>query len=97
MAGRRLSHNQARRVRALHQRHEDESRHDGSGPLFIHGTADDNVYFVHALRMSDALTRAGKAHEFVVLPGFTHMVTEPAMVEAMYGRMMGFFWEELGE
>lgn len=33
MAGRRLSHNQARRVRALHQRHEDESRHDGSGPL----------------------------------------------------------------
>lgn len=64
--------------------------------MIIHGTADDNVYFVHALKMSDALTRAGKDHEFVVLPGFTHMVTEPAMVEAMYGRMMGFFGEGLG-
>lgn len=65
--------------------------------MIIHGTADDNVYFVHALKMSDALTRAGKDHEFVVLGGFTHMVTEPAMVEAMYGRMMGFFGRELGE
>ncbi len=63
--------------------------------MIIHGTADDNVYFVHSLKMSDALTRAGKAHEFVVLGGFTHMVTEPAMVEAMYGRMMGFFGREL--
>lgn len=33
MAGRRLSQNQARRVRALHRRHEDESRREDAGTL----------------------------------------------------------------
>ncbi len=29
-------------------------------PLFVvHGTADDNVYFLHSLRLTDALFRAG--------------------------------------
>ncbi|MEZ6211747.1 MAG: DPP IV N-terminal domain-containing protein [Phycisphaerales bacterium] len=64
--------------------------------MIIHGTADDNVYFVHALADERCADAGGEAHEFVVLPGFTHMVTEPAMVEAMYGRMMGFFLGGVG-
>lgn len=65
--------------------------------LIIHGTADDNVYFVHALKMSDALLRAGKEHDFLTLSGHTHMVTEPAIVERMYRRMIDYFDQHLGE
>ena len=42
--------------------------------LVIHGTADDNVFLTHTLRLSDALFRAGRAHVFLPLSGFTHMV-----------------------
>ena len=41
---------------------------DLSRPLMIiHGTADDNVYFMHSLKMSNELFRSGKEHEFLVL------------------------------
>lgn len=63
--------------------------------LIIHGTADDNVYLTHALKMSDALTRAGGAHEFMPLPGHTHMVVEPVIVKRMHERMLDFFREHL--
>ncbi len=63
--------------------------------MIIHGTADDNVYFAHALQMSDALFRAGKAHEFIPLAGFTHMVSEPAVTRRMYERMVRFFHEHV--
>jgi dipeptidyl-peptidase-4 len=63
--------------------------------LIIHGTADDNVYLTHALKMADALFRAGKDFEFLPLSGFTHMVTEPAAVEQMWSRVARFFREHL--
>jgi dipeptidyl-peptidase 4 len=63
--------------------------------LIIHGTADDNVYLTHALKMADALFRAGKDFEFIPLSGFTHMVTEPAVVERMWSRVATFFREHL--
>ena len=59
--------------------------------LIMHGTTDDNVYFKHALRMSDALFRAGKHHEFLPLTGFTHMVADPVVGRALQGRIIGFF------
>jgi len=65
--------------------------------LIIHGTADDNVYFLHGLKMSDALLRAGRDHVFLPLPGATHMVREPEQVERMYGRILGFLGDHLGE
>lgn len=64
--------------------------------LLAHGTADDNVYFSQALKISDALFRAGKHHEFLPLSGFTHMVNEPEASQRLYERMIGFFREHLG-
>ncbi len=64
--------------------------------LIMHGTADDNVYFMHALKMSEALFRAGKAHEFLPLTGFTHMVPDPEVTLRLQGRMVGFLKRSLG-
>ena len=65
--------------------------------LIIHGTADDNVYFMHALKMSDALFRAGKEHDFLALAGFTHMVPDPLVTRRLYSRVAGYFVEHLIE
>ncbi len=59
--------------------------------LIIHGTADDNVYFAHSLKMSDALFRAGRAHEFLALSDFTHMVADPLVTSRLYQRVVGYF------
>lgn len=44
--------------------------------LLIHGIQDDNVYFLHSLKLMEALFKAGKSHlvNFVPLNGATHMV-----------------------
>ncbi len=63
--------------------------------LLIHGTADDNVYFTHSLRLSDALTRAGRPHSFLPLSGFTHMVREPQMMEQVNRRTVSFLLRHL--
>ena len=59
--------------------------------LLIHGTADDNVYFFHTLKLSDALFRAGKRHEVLPLSNFTHMVPEPLATQRLYERVATFF------
>ncbi|MFB6890626.1 prolyl oligopeptidase family serine peptidase [Kitasatospora sp. NPDC056327] len=41
--------------------------------LLIHGLADDNVHPSHTLLLSQALTRAGRPHSLLALPGVTHM------------------------
>ena len=63
--------------------------------LLIHGTADDNVYLVHALKMIDAFLRAGRDHELLLLPGHTHIVRDPEIVSEVYRRLMAFFVAEL--
>ncbi len=69
---------------------------DLSVPLMIiHGTADDNVYFMHSLKMTEALFRAGKRFEFLPLAGFTHMVPDPVVSERLQGRIAEFFVREL--
>jgi len=61
-------------------------------PILIHhGTADDNVYFTHALKLSDALTRAGQEHEFVPLIGQTHRVHDDDLSIEQKRRMIEFF------
>ncbi|QSQ22158.1 DPP IV N-terminal domain-containing protein [Pyxidicoccus parkwayensis] len=64
--------------------------------LIVHGTADDNVYFFHALKLSDALFRAGKPHELLPLSGFTHMVGDPAVNQRLQERLMRHFKDSLG-
>lgn len=67
--------------------------------LLIHGTADDNVYFTHSLRFMDAALRAGVSRwvRFMPLPGQTHVVTDPGVVEAMYSGLVRFFVETLSD
>lgn len=65
--------------------------------LIIHGTADDNVYFVHALKMANALFAAGKDFDFLPLSNQTHMVTKPEFVVPMWTRVVDYFEKHLGE
>ncbi|MFL5321008.1 MAG: DPP IV N-terminal domain-containing protein [Myxococcaceae bacterium] len=63
--------------------------------LLIHGTADDNVYFFHSLKLSDALFKAGKPHEMLPLSGFTHMVPDPLVTERLWTRIAQHFKDNL--
>ena len=65
--------------------------------LLVHGTADDNVYFRHTLRLTDALFRAGKDFEVLPLPGLTHMVPDPVVTERLWTRVAGHFQKHLGK
>jgi dipeptidyl-peptidase 4 len=64
--------------------------------LIVHGTADDNVYFVNSLKLTDALNRAGRRYEFLPLPGQTHVVSAPEQVRQYYSRALEFLQRELG-
>ena len=65
--------------------------------LLVHGTADDNVYYRHTLRLSDALFRAGRPFEALALPGVTHMASaDPVVMERLWARTAGFFRSHLG-
>ncbi len=64
--------------------------------LIVHGTADDNVYFVNSLKLCATLNRAGKKYEFLPLPGQTHVVTAPEQVRQYYARALEFLKRELG-
>jgi dipeptidyl-peptidase-4 len=65
--------------------------------LLIHGTADDNVYFRHTLKLANALFRAGKDFELLPLPGLTHMVPDPVVTERLWSRIVKHFHEHLGQ
>ena len=64
--------------------------------LLLHGTADDNVYFRHSLRLADALFRNGKDFEILPLSGLTHMVPDPVVMENLHGRIARFLQKHLG-
>jgi dipeptidyl-peptidase-4 len=64
--------------------------------LIIHGTADDNVYLTHALKLSNALFAAGKPHDFLPLAGQTHMVSDPKVSAPMYARIVAHLRSHLG-
>src|SRR5262245_29714978 len=65
--------------------------------LLIHGTADDNVYYRHTLRLTDALIRAGREFEVMPLPAVTHMVTaDPTVYERYMTRAAAFFQKHVG-
>ena len=63
--------------------------------LLVHGTTDDNVYFTHTLKLSQALFRAGRPFEMLPLAGFTHMVPDPAVKRALVHRVLSFLRSNL--
>lgn len=65
--------------------------------LLVHGTADDNVYFQHSVKLTDALFRAGQEFEFLPLRGLTHMTPDPLVTQRLYGRMIEYFQRHLAK
>jgi dipeptidyl-peptidase-4 len=66
--------------------------------LLVHGTADDNVYYRHTLKLANALFREGKDFETLPLPGATHMYTsDPVVMERLWAKTATFFKTHLGE
>jgi dipeptidyl-peptidase-4 len=65
--------------------------------LLVHGTADDNVYFLHSLKLADALLRAGRRYELLPVPGQTHQLlsADPVLVERVLERIVRYFREWL--
>jgi dipeptidyl aminopeptidase/acylaminoacyl peptidase len=63
--------------------------------LLIHGTDDTNVTMDHTLRLSDALNRAGRHHELLLLAGQRHHLDRGADVFALE-RAGRFFRQHLG-
>jgi len=64
--------------------------------LIMHGTADDNVYFVHSLELVAALNHANRKFEFLPLPGQTHVVSNADQVRQVNRRSLDFLKRELG-
>jgi dipeptidyl-peptidase-4 len=49
--------------------------------MLVHGLADDNVVAAHTLRLSSALTAAGRPHTVLPLPDVTHMTPQEEIAE----------------
>jgi dipeptidyl-peptidase 4 len=64
--------------------------------LIVHGTADDNVYFDHSLRLIDVLYKAGVPFEFLPLVGHTHLPNDPAVLAQEHLRIAAFLRRQLG-
>jgi dipeptidyl-peptidase-4 len=65
--------------------------------LLVHGTADDNVYFRHSLKLVDALFRAGKDFDVLPLSSLTHMVPDPIVTLRLRLKIATFFQRHLGK
>jgi dipeptidyl-peptidase-4 len=63
--------------------------------LLVHGVADDNVVFAHTLRLSRALTEAGRPHGVLPLSGVTHMATQESVAENLLRLQVDFLREAL--
>jgi dipeptidyl aminopeptidase/acylaminoacyl peptidase len=50
----------------------------------MHGTADDNVYFLNSLKLVDALAKAGRTFTFLPFIGQTHQMASPDALTAVY-------------
>ncbi|MFG2517986.1 prolyl oligopeptidase family serine peptidase [Streptomyces sp. NPDC048527] len=64
--------------------------------MLIHGLADDNVFAAHSLRLSAALTSAGRPHTVLPLPGLNHMIADQAVIKNVLPLEMQFLKSALG-
>ncbi|MFD7158447.1 prolyl oligopeptidase family serine peptidase [Kribbella sp. NPDC059898] len=53
--------------------------------LLVHGLADDNVFVAHTLRLSAALTAAGRPHQVLPLSNATHMADTSSLTHYELG------------
>jgi dipeptidyl-peptidase-4 len=63
--------------------------------LIVHGTADDNVYFFHSLKLADALFRASRPFTFLPLAGVTHQVPDPQTRQQLWRTITRFLLDQL--
>ncbi len=64
--------------------------------MLIHGLADDNVVAAHTLRLSQALTEAGRPHTVLPLSGVTHMTPQEEVAENLLMLQLRFLQDALG-
>lgn len=64
--------------------------------LLVHGSADDNVFPVHTLRLSAALLAAGRPHSVLPLPGVGHLVAREGVADALLRYELRFLKDALG-
>ena len=64
--------------------------------MLIHGLADDNVVAAHTLRLSRALTDAGRPHTVLPLSGVTHMTPQEEVAENLLLIQLRFLQDALG-
>ena len=64
--------------------------------MLIHGLADDNVVAAHTLRLSQALTEAGRPHTVLPLSGVTHMTPQEEVAENLLLLQLRFLQDSLG-
>lgn len=63
--------------------------------LVIHGTADDNVYFLNSLKLVSALARGHRSYDFVPVPGVTHMLYAPDTSGPVWAQVATFLRDHL--
>jgi dipeptidyl-peptidase-4 len=59
--------------------------------LLVHGLTDDNVHPRHSLRLAREFLAAERDHELLLLPGVTHMVWQPEVIEQLLEAHVRFF------
>ena len=62
--------------------------------LLVHGTADDNVYFFHTLKLADALFRKGKPCEVLPIANATHMLGADKEVAQRLWELRAHFFQK---
>ena len=64
--------------------------------LIMHGLTDDNVYFENTVKLTQALTAAGKPYRLLLLPG-THLLPDPLIRARVDETRAAFLREMLGQ
>jgi dipeptidyl-peptidase-4 len=64
--------------------------------LVVHGTADDNVWFLNSVKLADALERGKRSFALLPLAGTTHMLLDPDLAEDVWLRTARVLREALG-
>lgn len=64
--------------------------------LIVQGLADTNVWSSHALRLSGALSAAGKQHELIVFPGEGHRISDEDTIANLLHLELDFLRRSLG-